>query len=341
MMKAAYLAIVLTFIGTPILRQVVGDPQRNTFADVLPAGANLAVEDSVHGKIYVATDKAIESLPGGRKYDYDTTPDIPEYFLPSPDGRELIFRSLNQSYLLNADNMSLIRRIEFGDAWWERGKLAYFDADNEDIRLPGLKKPVKLKGIELISVDESGKYFLAMREIARGTEQNGNVPTFRFFLCRRDGVRVRIVRRLVTMLYDPGSQGGARHLAVIGTQTALFGIHEGAALISDYVGVLRKGHVTGPIKDKQGHYLQFAQPPIVIGGAIVAIADAVNTQYVPVERYLVTLSSEKLRVKAIGKQAMFVTYDPLNKRVGLGISANGAVQLTWKSEREFLMSNNQ
>jgi hypothetical protein len=338
---AVYLAIALTSIGAaPIRCQTVTESQPSSTLQLLPAGATLVVRDSAHGKSYIATDKAIEVSPGQQRYVYGDSADIreadiPESILPSPDGRSVIVRTINHSYVLNSSNMRLMRRLEFSEACWERGNVAYLD-DNGRIRLPRHKRGITLRGVDLISADDLGKNFLGMREIKRGTNQNGNVPTYRFFLCYRIGSHIRIRRRLVTMLNDPGSQGGAWHLAAIGLRTALFGIPEAAALVSDYVGVLRNGHVTGPIKEKHGHRLQFAQPPIIVWDSIVAIADAVNSDYKPIGRYLVVASKARLRVKKVGTDVAFVTYDTASKQVGVGVSNKGSVIIKWTSARAFL-----
>jgi len=308
----------------------------NPDADRVPSGTILAVSDSVDGKTYVATGSSIELLQGMRKYEFESHETPPECVLPSPDGRALIVRTIDHSYVFNAGTMRLTRKLMGAYAWWEGSSVAWLVTDGRIVHAHGRMFSLKRRGASLISADETGKNFIGVCKVKNGTKQTGNMSTYQFVLCCRKGDTVRIRKTLVTRLYDPGSEGQPRHLVVIDAGTAMFGIPNGSADGYDNVGVLQDGHVTDTVRDAQGHPLRFAQSPVVINHAMVALVDAVNSVHAPLGRYIVFAGNAKVRLKKVGSDITFVTYDGVRKRVGLGVKTAGDVTITWKPESEFL-----
>ncbi len=95
----------------------------------LPTGTSLAVVDSAHGKTYAVSSSFVEMLPDGQKFTTENLAEPIECVLPSPDGRAIIVRTIDSSYMFDLHDAKKMRAFRLTCAWWAGKSVDYLDMD--------------------------------------------------------------------------------------------------------------------------------------------------------------------------------------------------------------------
>jgi hypothetical protein len=213
--------------------------------------------------------------------------------------------------------------------WWDGSTLYWIDWLNGlahiDRRVRSSRKLSSSIGDNgICAVDLTGRYFLSEQKIKPGTIANGNVPTWRLRLWRREKVsRFRHVCDLTTDTYDPASVGSPYRLAVVSAGLVVFGLPAG--IDYNYICVKTNRTIIHLHMRGSGIWLNFADSLLVAQHTIVGLASTVIEGAGRIDLYLYQVSRAGIKVKPVAPNVVFVTYDAKRKAIGLGIPRKGKV----------------
>ncbi len=321
------------------MRAVAGS-QKLLVTGTFPAGTVLVTYDALHGRTYFAVGSVIREQGTGVQF----TTGSPQSMEVSADGNRLLVRCQSESFVLEAEHLRPVRRLDTPYTWWEGHEVGYYRVDGHGrgfLFTRGGERRIGSGEVgtgrtRILSADSKGRYFLGVRRLSRGTEENGFNPSNRLELWEKsEGGELGLVRTLTAVEYDPASVGDPHRLEALAGQVVVFGYPLGAALDEDLVGVLRGGRVTAPLADVRGRGLWFAQAPLVAGDAIVglAIAEGQGPSILDptMDRYLYRVSEAALSLTPVASGVVFVTYDPKLRRIGLGMAGKDGVSIEWQA----------
>jgi hypothetical protein len=255
----------------------------------------------------------------------------------SPDGTRLILRSAEDSFVLRADDLRVVQRLRNSYAWWDGARVGYLDRSGDGCIITGHRRlPLTIGRSEIIGADPTGRFFLGQRLVRKGTDKNGNVPTYRLQIWRRArNARITLWRNLSTETYDPGSTGVPWHFAVLARSAVVFGSPLGGAIGEDYVWVEQGDRVVSPVENSKGRPLLFAGSPLVANGAITGIAKVMGPMgsLTAGARFIYRVTPRRITLRPIASNVRFITYNPSRRAVGVGVAGRRGVRVTYMMPR--------
>ena len=93
--------------------------------------------------------------------------------------------------------------------------------------------------------------------------------------------------------------------------------------------MVQGGRVVSPLADSRGRSLQFVGSPLVANGAITGIAEALDPmgpRLMTGARFIYRVTPKRITLRPIASNVRFITYNPSQRAVGVGVAGGGAFE---------------
>jgi hypothetical protein len=324
-------------------------------AHQFPVGTSLVTYDAARGRTYFATPYVVQEQRTGSRLQLDRylpplgdeeelkrfglrpeARETPAHMEVSADGRSLLLRFSDRSLVVNADNLSVMRRLNTPTVWWEGSGLGYLRPGtqyNMMLVTGGRRRVLNMGGREVYTADSRGRYFLVGRAMSPRTEANGYTPLMKMQLWERTKHASLVLSRVLTeQRYDEGSDGMPQHVEALSGRAVVFGIPWGGGSYDYVCAVNAHGMMATPLKDGKGDDLVFEGSPLIADRAIVGLAKSFGDYLLPGSSpkplYLYRVTEKSLVVTVVASDVTSITYHP-SRGIGFGVADKDGVSVRW------------